>query len=509
MTAVDPYSGNPFRVLGLRSDASAKEAGRGADRLLKWIEVGETPRVEDLLPYLGLLRRDRGQIKRASKEIEDPRARINSELYWPSCEFSGFGASQDFLRACQYREFVSHCKRVIADGFAGRKNGKNADPRLDACLGCHCLAVFYHSAAITSSRGAGASNSGERPPADWDQAFRYWTLVLKDEFFWAHLANRALILNDPRIDASYVGQLRRELPVRLLRVNVSRAVANVEHDQFEELVLNCQIIKRAQFGSDGDQALREAVLPIQAEFEKALREIQSAVSESTIRMHVPAITESAAGTDTGFDLQKLIAYLAAVEESVGKRLVPTGRSIREAGLDNIEPAREILDGVAYAYRSISLAFNNYGGMPRASLRLTTTAREFASGTQCKARLDEDYQTLQFLSLQRDAAELAAASRFKESLVKLEEARQFAASQDERRTIDEWAEVAKKRIALEGVKPIDSPSEHVYVQRHRNEAVWETELRSPKSDVRSNAIFYVHFYSNFPTSLLSRKGCWRG
>ena len=95
-------------------------------------------------------------------------------------------------------------------------------------------------------------------------------------------------------------------------------------------------------------------------------------------------------------------------------------------------------------------------MPRASLRLTAAAKEFARGTQCKERLDEDYQALQLLSLQKDAAELAGASRYKESLAKLEEARQFVTSDDERRTIDEWVEVARKRIALEGVKQIASP-----------------------------------------------------
>src|SRR5437899_6647265 len=147
MTAVDPYTSNPFRVLGLRSNASGKEAGRGADRLLKWIELGEIPQEEDLLPYLGMLRRDRDRIKKASKEIEDPRARINSELYWPSPEFSVFDTCQEFLKAGRYREFVIHCEKAVADGFAGCKNGKNSDPRLDACLARHCLAVFYHSAA--------------------------------------------------------------------------------------------------------------------------------------------------------------------------------------------------------------------------------------------------------------------------------------------------------------------------------------------------------------------------
>ena len=125
MTSVDPYGGNPFSVLGVGSNSSGKEAARGADRLLKWIELGEIPQVEDLLPYLDSMQRNREQIKQASKEIEDPRTRIRSELYWPSSEFSVFDACQEFLKSGRYGELVAHCEKAIADGFAGRKNAKN------------------------------------------------------------------------------------------------------------------------------------------------------------------------------------------------------------------------------------------------------------------------------------------------------------------------------------------------------------------------------------------------
>lgn len=456
MTSVDPYGGNPFRVLGVGPNSSGREAARGADRLLKWIELGEIPEVQDLFPYLGLLHRNREQIKKASKEIEDPRSRISSELYWPSPEFSVFDTCQKFLKAGRYGEFVAHSEKAIADGFAGRRNDKNHDPRLDACLGCHCLAIFYHSAAIVASRGLSEAVPSEKPPANWDQAFRYWTLVINDELFWTYLANRARLLNDPRVDVSYVQELRRELPLALLRVNVSRAVASAERDQPDELVQNCRIIRKAKFGSNEERALTEVALVLQTQFEKTLQEIQSSVSESAIRMHVPrAVQSNTDPPETALDPDKLIPYLASIEESVSTTLVPIGKTIIEAGLDQTDPAREILDGLAYAYRSISLAFNNYGGMQQASLRLTAAAKEFARGTQCQERLAEDYQALQFLSLQKAALELAVASRYRDSLAKLEEAKQFATSEEDRRTIDEWAEVAKKRTAFEGLKKIDS------------------------------------------------------
>lgn len=58
---MDLYGSNPFRILGVRSDASEKDTARAAGRLLKWIEIGEAPQAHDALCYLGAFRRTREQ----------------------------------------------------------------------------------------------------------------------------------------------------------------------------------------------------------------------------------------------------------------------------------------------------------------------------------------------------------------------------------------------------------------------------------------------------------------
>ena len=224
-------------------------------------------------------------------------------------------------------------------------------------------------------------------------------------------------------------------------------------------------------------------------------------------MHVPLVSQSGHDTnDRALDPQKLTAYLAGIEETINKKLVPTGRLVKESGLEQTDSAREILDGLAYAFRGLSLAFNNLGGMPHASVRLTEIAKQYARSTECNDRLDEDYQTLQFLSLQKDAIELAAASRYKESLAKLEAARQFASSDEEKRTIDEWVEVVKKRLALEGVKPIDSTPTMYTFNGIGYKAIWQAKLRSSDSVVCSDALLYISFSSDFSFCVLSRQRC---
>ena len=78
---MDPYSDNPFRVLGLWSNVSGKDASKAADRLLKWIEIGETPEVEDYLPFLEISRLDKERRQHRTKSIigksvEDDRVKI-------------------------------------------------------------------------------------------------------------------------------------------------------------------------------------------------------------------------------------------------------------------------------------------------------------------------------------------------------------------------------------------------------------------------------------------------
>ena len=441
---MDLYRDNPFRILGVNSDVSEKEVGKAASRLLKWIEIGETPQIKDALPYLGLLRITREQIKQALNEIEDPRARIRAELFWPSPNFSIFETCNELLKKGEYAEFIHGCTRQI--GEAG----------LDASLGRHYLALFYHSAAISASRVSPKMARDGSPPADWDQAFKYWFLVMGDDCFWRYVADRVRLLNDPRIDDSAVQEMRQELPLQILRVNVSRATASFERGRLDDFASNCDIVRKSRFGSYTEKALKEIVLPVQSSFKKASNEIVPALSETAIRARVPFLKDSTAKTtEIHFEPRKLTAYLGSLEESISKRLAPIGRLVKETQLGETEAGTEILDGIAYAFRSLSLAFNNYGGMPHASVRVTKAAKEYAATSECKERLDEDYQTLQFLSLQKDASELANASRYKESLQKLEAAREFASSDQERQTIDEWIQVAKKRLVLEGVKQIDN------------------------------------------------------
>src|SRR5271166_3662611 len=236
MTAMDLYNGNPFRILGLRSDASSKEIARVSDRLLKWMEIGETPPVEEFVPFLRNIGRDREIIKCAVRQIENPRDRITGELFWPAACNSHFQSCCEHLRQGKYDEFIGLCEYAIAkvDTRDGRAKPVSSSEKLDASLCRHFLAIFFHSAAISSSGVDSISVKRVGPKADWNRAFECWTLISRDDDFWEYISSRAKDLNDPRLVGFDVTQLRQELPHIILEVNSLMGLAALEQHKIEE-----------------------------------------------------------------------------------------------------------------------------------------------------------------------------------------------------------------------------------------------------------------------------------
>lgn len=486
--SVEPYSENPFRVLGVPSTASPKDVARGADRLLKWIELGETPPSSDALPFLGQLRLDRDKIKKAKQQIEEPKSRIRSELFWPSSNFAYSAACQNCLRNGQYKEFVAHCEYGISKEWVavveasrpteemlihGQTTQHNPslfaneaslqakafrEARLAGSLARHHLAIFYHAAAIAVARKTARSVAGRMPPVEWDAAFRQWLAVQQDELFWEYLAQRATMLGDARLKAEHITALRSGLLRELLEVNAALGLEGLERGEYAELATQVKIIKSSPFNQQLlTHACEALVAPLYEQFERVSRDIQSKLTDKAILAFASTLDKASSGE--GFvgtlDQEKLGRYLVEVERSINRRILPVANRVKEANLHNTGNGIGVLDGTAYLLRALCLALNNHAGLASEALRIAIVAQKYAASQECRERLLEDQRTLNYLSLQQEAAELAKARRFRESLAKLEQAFQFASTNEERRTIEEWKAEAKKLIAYEGVEPIDS------------------------------------------------------
>lgn len=453
------YTENPFRVLGLPSTASVTEAARKSERLLKWIELGEAPPVDDVLPFLGPMLLDRDKIKKAKQLIEEPRSRIRSEVFWPSASFVHFEACKKFLRQGQYKDLVAHCEYAISRESTAPLDGPSKSDRLSASLARHLLAVYFHATAIAVSQGAAKPIPGESLfCANWELAFRYWLLVWRDDAFWEYLAQRAQCLGDARLKTEYLVEIRNSLPSLMLNVNVGLALQGLDNGMFPELSFQTKVISASPFSQQFKAESLEALAsPLHHQFEKAYKDVQPRLSEKAITDLASTLTKDPSGG--GFvgtlDQEKLKPYLAEVERSLNRCVLPIANRVKEANLHNTEAGIEILDGTAYLLRALCLAFNNHAGLPSEALRITRIAQGYAASQICRERLSEDHRTLNFLSLQQEASDLAKSRRFRESFAKLQQALEFASTAEERQTLGQWMEQAQKLLTYEDLKPIDS------------------------------------------------------
>ncbi len=417
------------------------------------------PPVNDALPFLGPLQLDRDKVKKAKQQLEEPRSRIRSELFWPSADFVHFDACQEFLRQGQYKDLVAHCEYAISRESAAPSGRAAQGERLAASLARHHLAVFYHSVAIAVTRRTVKPIPGENLlAANWELAFRYWFLVWKDDLFWEHLVQRARLLGDARLKMGHLTELRNDLPREILNVNVGLSLEGLDNGEFPELCSQTRVINASPFSHEfKKEALETLVSPLHHQFEKAYKDIKPQLSDKAIADLASTLTKSPSGE--GFvgtlDQEKLRPYLTEVERSINRRVLPVANRVEEANLQNTEPGIEILDGTAYLLRALCFALNNHAGLPRHAWRVANIAHKYAASEGCRGRISEDQRTLNYLSLQQDAAELAKGGRFRESLTKLEQALRFASTAEERQTVEQWMEQAKKLLAYEDLKPIDS------------------------------------------------------
>ena len=455
---MEPYSENPFRVLGLPSTASIRDAARSSDRLLKWIELGVSPPVNDALPFFGPLQLDSDKVKKAKQQIEEPRSRIRSEFFWLSADFAQFDACQKFLHEGHYKDFVAHCEYAISRGSAGQQGGAEPGERLAASLARHHLAIFHHSIAIALVRRTTKPIPGESlPPANWELGFRFWFLVWKDNLFWEYLANRARLLGDARLKTEYITELRSDLPREILNINVELGLEGMERDELTELLSQTRVINSSPFNQRfRTEACEALVSPLHRQFEKACKDIQPQLSDKAIAALASTLAKSPSGEGSvgTLDQEKLLTYLAEVEHSIDRRILPVANRVKEINRENTEVGTEILDGTAYLLRALCLAFNNHAGLPGGGLRVAVIAQKYASSRECTERLLEDQRSLNFLSLQQDAVEFAKGRRFRESVAKLDQALQFASTEEERRTVEQWKEQAQNLLAYEALEPID-------------------------------------------------------
>jgi hypothetical protein len=183
----DLYRRNPFRIIGLATDAGSREVRQRRQTVLNAYAVGAGASVNDKrLPLPETPQLD--EVRGAFDALERPDHRLVDELFWWWGEPG----------ACE-------CTKQVHELH-------------DLAVEAHAKALDYEADEVDVTRGARFEL--------WADAADAWMDAIEYDGFWEHVRHRVAKLADRRLDESTVDGLRRMMPRALLEPQVSMARAS-------------------------------------------------------------------------------------------------------------------------------------------------------------------------------------------------------------------------------------------------------------------------------------------
>jgi hypothetical protein len=206
------YKINSFRILGLPVSATLRELDKQQKKIALLVKLG-TQNLTVNSGYLPIAPSPSGEmIKKAMQRIFDPENRLIDELFW----FWPI-EDQNVLNDQALKLLISHdlngarsvWKQLIQDKKVGY-------------IALHNLAILHHIKALDIELESIKQNSQSELKTDqlWQEALHWWFLLSENEQLWQHLLKRSIALDDPRISAATVSQMRIAFPKVITAISV-------------------------------------------------------------------------------------------------------------------------------------------------------------------------------------------------------------------------------------------------------------------------------------------------
>lgn len=186
----------------------------------------------NVLRQMGEKVADEFAVREAMQIIRDPRRRLLAEIFWFHVDGLDEAGSESPVALQAMRE--GQWPRAQEIWMREMKERKGS---LQGLRAWHNLAVLFHARVVTVEVGSNPlikkmpSNCylPEEHLKSWQMALRAWNSYFVEERAWKWWKERARGLDDKRIDADFVDQLREVLPDVFLQINrdLARQYADV------------------------------------------------------------------------------------------------------------------------------------------------------------------------------------------------------------------------------------------------------------------------------------------
>ena len=225
----DLYERNPFNILNLPVDATAKDIRRRKEDIEAAFDAGtEAELFRDMLP--GDDRRkipSRSEISNLFELLTDPETRIAFALFWFWPEsLSDRRVDSSSQMATNSNRHFGH-QTVVSNWGREAKLPPGSTPTQS--IAKHNFAVYHHMMGLAyeielSRYGKNVVETPVDVPFHWDAAIREWNGLADDMDFWHLVSILALKLNDPRIDNRFIWSLRDQFPFAFDQINTELAI---------------------------------------------------------------------------------------------------------------------------------------------------------------------------------------------------------------------------------------------------------------------------------------------
>jgi hypothetical protein len=273
-------------------------------------------------------------IRIAIERLADPEQRILEELFWFWPTQAGTAKQDTALLALQQNtdDGTAIWKQHSDDGLVRQVRcgdhpavtiwRHHCDDSKDE-VAVHNLAVYYHTRALDSELTASSDGSGTSPnlEEDWNQAWKYWCLLIEHRPFWDRLTKRIESLDDPRLNTALSASIQAGLLGWIANINSQLAFQACLQSESLSARRHLQILAASDVDeSDRVRLLERAVQPVRTSLKTLCTHVEAAVSANKAQSD-HAITEF---------INEARPLLRTLSE-----LLPSGNSIRDGEHDQV------------------------------------------------------------------------------------------------------------------------------------------------------------------------------
>ncbi len=251
----DLYERNPFNVLNLPVDATAKDIRRRKEDIEAAFEAGtEAAEFANILPGDETRKTPtRAEVDELFATLEDPEKRIAYALFWfwPD-DMNDIERETNRKRNRNPNGSFSHRETVSV----WDKDARMADDATTTVwISRHNLAVFSHMMGLVYELELKAIPQASASTPDyvndyWRSSISWWNAIVGEPEFWRYAVDLVSSLADPRVDHRFVRSLRDQFAFAFDQINVELAIDFAKTGRETDAKRQVEYMKLSQPDSD-------------------------------------------------------------------------------------------------------------------------------------------------------------------------------------------------------------------------------------------------------------------